>query len=215
MSSQEHQKLEKVGQGSAEGDQRNVDHDSPIQKLVSAYRFIAIYHRGDETNDSDPYINHVIEVTHILASAGVTDVDVLCAGLFHDIKDVDIDMITDFGDKVKSIVKDYSFGKELHGSQRKQYQLENISDMSNDIKLIKLADILTMLRDNSGTYDESDEAQRGHVLWEYLMCKSIEGVNEYLDQQLAIIFTALELDKLSSEEVMSRLVEYYTYMDNK
>ncbi len=31
-----------------------------------------------------PYINHPLEVTHILARAGITDVNILSAGALHD-----------------------------------------------------------------------------------------------------------------------------------
>lgn len=53
--------------------------------FTKAINFAAFKHRNQRRKNGDiPYINHPIEVAHILANAGVTDYEVLSAAVLHD-----------------------------------------------------------------------------------------------------------------------------------
>lgn len=47
--------------------------------------FGSVKHKNQRRKVGDiPYINHPIEVAHILTRAGVTDISTLCAAILHD-----------------------------------------------------------------------------------------------------------------------------------
>lgn len=95
--------------------------------------------------DDSPYINHLIEVAFLLTRfANVSDYKIIQATLFHDIlEDTEVteEVLADsFGTEVLSYVRALTDDKRLSLEKRRIYQIEHISEQSNAIKLIKLAD---------------------------------------------------------------------------
>lgn len=141
-------------------------HKQDIPRLVAALHYAAHQHRKQRRKDEDlsPYINHPIALLDILANeAAITDVDVLCAAVLHDviedcsgehgefIDDRRREIAAKFGDKVLAIVEDVTDDKSLAKADRKQAQIDHARQLSHAAKLIKLADKTANLRDVART----------------------------------------------------------------
>jgi len=135
--------------------------DADLRRLVAALHYAATHHSGQRRKDRDgsPYINHPIALLHILAvEAGVTDADVLCAAVLHDViedcaatpaeRDLRASEIEQmFGPEVLAIVEDVTDDKDLPKEARKQAQIDHARQILHGAKLVKLADKTANLRD--------------------------------------------------------------------
>jgi guanosine-3',5'-bis(diphosphate) 3'-pyrophosphohydrolase len=135
--------------------------DADLRRLVAALHYAATHHKDQRRKDRDgsPYINHPIALLHILAvEAGVTDSDVLCAAVLHDViedcagsdsereqRAAEIDAM--FGSEVLAIVQDVTDDKALPKAERKQQQIDHARQILHGAKLVKLADKTANLRD--------------------------------------------------------------------
>ena len=135
--------------------------DADLRRVVAALAYAATHHRDQRRKDRDgsPYINHPIALLQILAvEAGVTDADVLCAAVLHDVIE-DCAATEDeralraeeigaqFGPEVLAIVRDVTDDKALPKVERKQQQIDNARQLLHGAKLVKLADKTANLRD--------------------------------------------------------------------
>ena len=106
-----------------------------------------------------PYATHPVDVLNLLRyDAGVTDEELLAAALLHDvIEETDLalsDLQKEFGDRVSRIVRELTreepdrtgLGADEIWQVRTQAMLEEIDRMSDEAKLIKLADRASNLR---------------------------------------------------------------------
>lgn len=122
-------------------------------QILAAVAFAADKHRNQRRKDPEasPYINHPIALAHLLASAGVDDVDVLRGAVLHDtIEDTDTsadELLQHFGATVASYVVEVTDDKSLPKAERKRLQIEHAPHLSMGAKLIKLADKTCNLRD--------------------------------------------------------------------
>lgn len=129
---------------------------NPIVRLLDALHFAADRHRDQRRKDSaaSPYINHCIEVAQVLAEAGVTDTEVLMAGVLHDTvedtRTTPAEIEARFGARVRGLVDEVSDDKSLPGGTRKRLQVENAPHASPDARLIKLADKYCNVHDITG-----------------------------------------------------------------
>ena len=102
-------------------------------------------HEGQTRWGGEPYSTHPIDVVKTLQYMGIKDEDIICAGYLHDVLEdtkYSSDMIlTNFGDRVLSIVNELTFKPEISD---KEYW-EKCGAMSVDAKLVKLADIISNL----------------------------------------------------------------------
>lgn len=91
-----------------------------------------------------PYINHPLEVVHILSLAGVKDYEVLAAAVLHDtVEDTNTtpeELEKEFSKRVRDLVMECTDNKALGKSERKKYQIVKAASASNDAKLIKIGD---------------------------------------------------------------------------
>lgn len=188
---------------------------------VACY-FAANAHKRQKRKDATgtPYINHPIDVANILADAGITDPDILCAAVLHDtIEDtyVTYDLIKEqFGEKVANIVKECSDDKSYPKEIRKQMQLKHSTNASVEAKLVKAGDKLSNIGDldsNPPANWTQDEIQ-GYITWCYAVCLEIKGHNQIVDQRLSDIFTKWNLVDLTPEELQKRLDKYYGNIKN-
>src|SRR5277367_2751824 len=130
--------------------------DEPVPLIIRATAFAAHKHRDQRRKDAEasPYINHPIALAYVLANeAGVKDVIVLIAALLHDtIEDTDTtaeELKNQFGSAVAVIVVQVTDDKQLKKAERKRQQILHASSISNQAKLVKLADKICNLRDIS------------------------------------------------------------------
>lgn len=140
----------------------NLDNKEKFSRDVPSYlkeaMMFAIEAHGDQKRKYTnlPYYVHLQEVTNKLLEY-TSDEDVLTAALLHDtLEDTDVtfDEIKDkFGLKVANIVQEltdeYVKDKypDLNRKERKRLELERLSKVSDDAKLIKAADRLNNIQD--------------------------------------------------------------------
>jgi guanosine-3',5'-bis(diphosphate) 3'-pyrophosphohydrolase len=150
-----------------------------LGKFIKAMTFAAHKHRDQRRKDvcASPYINHPIQLVDVLRNeADVTDVNVLCAAILHDtIEDTETtaeELAEHFGQKISNIVVEVSDDTNLCRADRKQAQIHHAAELSDEAKLVKLADKICNLR------DVADNPPAG---WE------IKRRQEYFDWGLAVI----------------------------
>ena len=146
------------------GDYSNGNMDTlptDLQRLAAALDFAARCHRGQrrKNEEQDPYINHPISLLHVLAAeAHITDVDVLCAALLHDViedcartPEERAERVAEieqrFGAHVLRIVEEVTDDKTISKAERKRAQVDHAKRLSHAAKLVKLADKTVNLRD--------------------------------------------------------------------
>ena len=122
--------------------------------LLKAVQFAAGKHQTRRRNDvgASPYINHPIEVAHLLAEVGeITDLATLVAAILHDtIEDTETtpgELEEQFGSTVRKVVEEMTDDKTKEKLERKQLQIEHAPTLTRRAKAIKLADKIANTRD--------------------------------------------------------------------
>ena len=120
-----------------------------VDTLRQAYEFGAIAHQGQTRQSGEPYIQHPLEVTGILADMHM-DHQTLVAAMLHDVlEDTTVtkdSLSSTFGSEIADIVDGVSKLTHLEFGSHAEKQAENLRKMmmamSNDIRviLVKLAD---------------------------------------------------------------------------
>ena len=119
-----------------------------LPKILNAASFAAKKHRDQKRKggDSEPYINHPIEVANLLTNVGkVDDTDMIVAALLHDtVEDTDAtfeEIEAMFGKVVTDYVRELTDDKSLPQAERKRLQIDHAPHLSTGAKQIKLADL--------------------------------------------------------------------------
>ncbi|GBE07745.1 GTP pyrophosphokinase rsh [bacterium BMS3Bbin11] len=122
--------------------------------LIKAVAFAADRHRDQRRKDvcASPYINHPIQLIDVLCNeAGISDTNVLCAAALHDTiedtKTTAAELTQYFGQQICTIVLEMSDDCNLCKTERKKEQIRRAPELSDEAKLIKLADKICNLRD--------------------------------------------------------------------
>ncbi len=158
--------------------------------LLKAVQFSAEKHQGQKRKgaDASPYINHPIEVAAMLANvADVQDLTILIAAVLHDtIEDTHTspeDLEALFGAAVCSLVQEVSDDKRLPKSERKRLQIEHAPRLSEQAKLIKLADKSANVGDVSDRppSDWTIERRQQYLDWAEQVVTGCRGVNRALE----------------------------------
>lgn len=125
-----------------------------LARLLSAVAFAAERHREQRRADigASPYINHPIEVAHLLADeGGIDDLVVLQAAVLHDTLEDTATTVTDlierFGQQVARLVLEVTDDTALPREQRKAEQIRRAATCGYEAALVKLADKTANLRD--------------------------------------------------------------------
>ncbi len=150
-----------------------------LNELIKALAFASAKHRDQRRKDvcASPYINHPIQLVDVLTNeAGVTDINVLQAAVLHDTiedtKTTKEELQQHFGQRICNIVLEVSDDGNLCRNERKQAQISDAAELSNEAKLVKLADKICNLR------DVADNPPAG---W------NVHRRQEYFDWALAVI----------------------------
>ena len=123
-----------------------------MSKSQAAENFAKERHVGMTCKDGiSPYYEHLAAVTARLKNLGISDEDVISASWLHDIIDhtqTSFDEIDQrFGSKVAVLVLAVSRDKTLPRAKQEEQFVKQLKDASFEAKLIKLCDILAILRD--------------------------------------------------------------------
>ena len=165
--------------------------------LLNATHFACEAHRDQRRKNkfAAPYINHPVGVAQILWTEGrVRDIDVLQAAILHDtVEDTDTtheELVFIFGKKVADIVKDVTDDKSMPKDKRKRHQVEHAKHISQQAKVVKLADKLHNLRDLKNCPPSGWDVKRiqGYFVWCQAVVKSVSGANYLLEEALKDLF---------------------------
>ncbi len=160
-----------------------------MELVLRAAAFAAEKHRNGRRKDEEasPYINHPIQLAHILVQAGVEDPVVLAAALLHDtIEDTnttrdEIEVV--FGYEIADIVGECSDDKRLSKLERKQAQIDHAGKISYKAKLVKLADKIANVNDLDGAPPAgwSLERKREYFDWARRVVDPMRGTHAGLE----------------------------------
>ncbi len=118
----------------------------PVAKAVA---FATGYHGDQRRPTGAPYLEHLLETLEVLVrGAGVTDPDVLCAAVLHDVVEDTPCTVADvrraFGDRAANLVEWVTIPESRDGATdkkaAKEAYLTALRDAPDDAILVKLAD---------------------------------------------------------------------------
>ena len=122
-----------------------------IQTILSAAQFAAEKHADQKRKGGEPFINHLIEVAHLVSTAiPEPDANLVAAAFLHDtIEDTGVtaaELTERFGQDVTGLVLEVTDDKSLAPEVRKRLQIEHAPKLSVRAQTIKLADKISNLR---------------------------------------------------------------------
>lgn len=117
-------------------------------KVAEAVMFALRFHGDQKRPTGAPYVEHLLEALEVLVrGAGVTDPDVLCAAVLHDVvEDTPCTVAgvrASFGDRIADIVTWLTKPEAEDGADKKAVKetyLKRLADAPDDAILVKLAD---------------------------------------------------------------------------
>ena len=120
----------------------------------------------------EPYINHLAEVSLLLAEAtGGKDTNLVIAGLLHDcIEDQGVkydELAERFGEDIANLVREVTDDKSLLKAERKRLQVSNTPFKSDRAKMLKLADKISNLRSMKSSPPKDWDLQRRREYFEW------------------------------------------------
>lgn len=140
-------------------------HDLPA--ILSAAQYAAERHAGQRRKGKagEPYINHLLEVAQMVASAlAEPDANLVIAALLHDtVEDAGVtedDLRERFGPDVASLVLEVTDDKSLPKAERKRLQVATAPHKSVRAQFIKIADKISNLRSILISPPEQWDAER-------------------------------------------------------
>ena len=118
-----------------------------VARLEEAVAYAAAHHGDQRRPTGAPYLQHLLEALEVLVrGAGVTDPEILCAAVLHDVVEdtpctVD-DVRREFGDRVAAMVGWVTKPPDDGGDPKaaKKAYLAGLRDAPQDAILVKLAD---------------------------------------------------------------------------
>ena len=135
----------------------------------------------------EPYVNHLLEVAALVASAGASE-DVICAALLHDaIEDQKIPAVliaSLFGAAVAGMVCEVTDDKTKSKEERKELQITHAPTLSPGAKLIKLADKISNLNSltSSAPVEWMTERRLAYVEFCRNVVAGLRGANTMLEE---------------------------------
>lgn len=161
-----------------------------LPNLIEAIHFAAKKHQNQKRKgaDSEPYINHPLEVLNLLVKVGgVTDSKTLTAAVLHDtVEDTGVtkeEIAEKFGQEISEMVMELTDDKSLPKAVRKEKQVEHAPDLSHAAKQIKICDKISNIRDVLENPPDgwSDERRREYINWGERVVAGLRGANQDLE----------------------------------
>ena len=143
---------------------------------------------ADLVRNTQPYINHPISVSLLLAEiGGITDAEVLSAAILHDtLEDTNTtaeELEAAFGVRIRKLVEEVTDDKRLPKAQRKELQIVHAAQLSPDAVLIKLGDKISNVLDvsHSPPANWNIERRREYLDWAEAVVNNCPRVNSTLE----------------------------------
>jgi guanosine-3',5'-bis(diphosphate) 3'-pyrophosphohydrolase len=146
----------------------------PVQQVLDAAHYAAEKHTSHRRKGAaaEPYLNHVIEVAHLVSTAlSEPDANLVVAALLHDvIEDAGVtaaELTGRFAQDVTGLVLEVTDDKSLPKEERKRLQIEHAPKLSVRAQTIKLADKISNLRSilSSPPADWDYERKKQYFEW--------------------------------------------------
>ena len=162
--------------------------DLPL--VLAALRFAARKHRDQRRKgeEASPYINHPIEVAHVLSAVGgVDDPEVIAGAVLHDtVEDTETtpeEIEGLFGPRVRRLVEEVSDDTTLSRADRRARQVACAPGLSDGAKLIKLGDKICNVFDvtHAPPAGWSLERRLEYLEWTARVVEGCRGTNERLE----------------------------------
>lgn len=155
--------------------------------ITRAADFAARAHAEQRRKDAarTPYINHLIEVAHLLAEANA-DENLVAAGYLHDT--VEDTLITpamlevEFGEDITTLVMAATDDKALSSIERKRRQIEHAPHLTPREANLKLADKISNLRSLAMAPPAGWPPERmvAYIAWAHEVVTRLPGTQGYL-----------------------------------
>jgi len=161
-----------------------------LATVFKALAFAAKKHRDQRRKDpaASPYINHPIALAEILTcETDSIDVEIICSALLHDtVEDTETtqeELEHVFGKDISQIVMEVTDDFNLPKTERKRLQIEHAAHISDQAKLVKLADKICNLRDvaECPPPEWSLQRRRDYFDWAKQVIDQLRGINEKLE----------------------------------
>jgi len=163
----------------------------PTTLILKALDFAAHKHKHQRRKGEDavPYINHPIELVTLLWHKGsIRDEVVIAAALLHDtVEDTDTtldEVEAEFGPDIRRVVDEVTDDKALPKAARKQQQIDHAPHLTEQARLVKLADKIANLKDIlvAPPANCSDERKLEYVEWCRAVIDLIRGTHPDLER---------------------------------
>lgn len=160
------------------------------KRVIKAAYFAAEKHKTQRRKDIEetPYINHPLSLANVLrVECGIDDVEVICGALLHDtIEDTNAskeELLENFGENITRIVLEVTDDKTLDKIERKEAQVAHAPHISDQAKLVKLADKISNLRDISASppIGWSVERKQEYFDWAARVIDGLRGIHPRLE----------------------------------
>ncbi len=174
----------------------------PVRRILAAAQFAAEKHVQQKRKGAaqEPYINHLVEVAHLIAGSSDTlDTELVMAGFLHDtVEDTDVtqdELVRLFGNDVAGLVAEVTDDKSLPKTERKALQVKNAVKKSPRAQTLKLADKISNLRSilASPPADWSLERRRQYFDWAKQVVDGLTAPNPRLKAEFDRVYASFEL----------------------
>jgi guanosine-3',5'-bis(diphosphate) 3'-pyrophosphohydrolase len=172
-----------------------------VPAVLKAAHFAAQKHAGQRRKGAaeEPYINHLLEVAELVASAlAEPDTNLIIAALLHDtVEDAGVmkdELVERFGGDVADLVMEVTDDKSLPKAERKRLQIVHASQISGRAQVIKLADKISNLRGilASPPADWSGERKREYFVWAKQVVDGLSAPNQMLKAEFERLYRQSE-----------------------
>jgi len=161
-----------------------------VQQILQAAQYASEKHAGHKRKGGEPYINHLIEVAHLVSTAlSEPDANVVAAAFLHDtIEDAGVtaaELTERFGQNVTDLVLEVTDDKSLPKEERKRLQIEHAPKLSVRAQVIKLADKISNLRSiiSSPPPDWDYERKKQYFEWGKQVVDGLTAPNPILKEE--------------------------------
>ncbi len=134
-----------------------------------------------------PYINHPLKVAQLLDEFSERDNTLIIAAILHDVvEDTDAtpeEIENEFSREISDLVKEVTDDKDLPYTIRKELQVKNAPDLSDNAKKLKIADKICNIRDIMNyPLDWGPERKKSYLEWAEQVVSGCKNVNSEMEQ---------------------------------
>jgi GTP diphosphokinase / guanosine-3',5'-bis(diphosphate) 3'-diphosphatase len=171
--------------------------------MLAAAQFAARKHSSQRRkgDSAEPYVNHLIEVAHLLAELPAAfDLNLVIAGFLHDtLEDTPVtrsELAERFGEDVTSLVEQVTDDKSLERTVRKHLQVQNAHAISPRAQNLSTADKISNMRSTlcDPPSDWSPQRRREYFDWAKAVVDRFPAVDPKLKAEFESVYARFDRD---------------------